>query len=349
MGRDGSRQKNNVTICPLRYLILAICFPGRIVECMEKKILLGISSCLLGEPVRYDGGHKLDHFLADILGGFVEYVPVCPEFEAGFGVPREAMRLVGQPAAPRLMTIQTSIDLTERMSRWTGKKLRELEKRDLCGFVFKSGSPSSGMERVKVYDENGNSRKTGAGLFAKAYMERFPLVPVEDEGRLHDMDIRENFIVRLFAFHRWKEQCAADRGSAAVIGFYARHKYLLMAHNPAMQKEMGKLVARVTAVERGEFLRDFERLFMGALKYHATVKKNSNVLMHMAGYFRERLGAGERKELAEMIGQYRGELIPLIVPVTMIKHYVRKYGDDYLASQYYLDPHPMELKLRNHA
>ncbi len=262
---------------------------------MEKKILLGISSCLLGEPVRYDGGHKLDHFLADILGGFVEYVPVCPEYEAGFGVPREAMRLVGQPAAPRLMTIQTSIDLTERMSSWTGKKLRELEKRDLCGFVFKSGSPSSGMERVKVYDENGNSRKTGAGLFAKAYMERFPLVPVEDEGRLHDMDIRENFIVRVFAFHRWKEQCAADRGPAAVIGFYARHKYLLMAHNPAMQKEMGKLVARVKTVERAEFLREFERLFMTALKYHATVKKNSNVLMHMAGYFRDRLGDGREK------------------------------------------------------
>jgi len=316
---------------------------------MEKKILLGISACLLGEPVRYDGGHKLDHFLTDTLSGFVEYVPVCPEFEAGFGVPREAMRLVGDPESPRLMTIKSGVDLTGRMNMWIRKKLPELEKRDLRGFVFKSGSPSSGMERVKVYDAKGAARKTGAGLFAKAFMARFPLLPVEDEGRLHDIGIRENFIARVFAFHRWKEQLSADRSPAAVIGFYARHKYLLMAHSPAIQKEAGKLVARVKTMERASFLCEFERLFMTALKYHATVKKNANVLMHMAGYFRERLGADEKQELAEMIEQYRQELIPLIVPVTMIRHYVRKYGVEYLAGQYYLDPHPAELKLRNHA
>jgi uncharacterized protein YbgA (DUF1722 family)/uncharacterized protein YbbK (DUF523 family) len=312
-------------------------------------IRLGISSCLLGEQVRYDGGHRLDHFLAETLGSFVEYVPVCPEYEAGFGVPREAMRLVGDPAAPRLVTQKTNIDHTERMARWTVKKLHELEKRDLCGFIFKSGSPSSGMERVKVYDERGNSRKTGAGLFAKAFMDRFPLVPVEDEGRLHDIEIRENFIVRAFAYGRWKEQRAADRGPAEAIDFYARHKYLLMAHNPAMQKEMGKLVARVTAMKRGEFLDSFELLFMNTLKFRSTVKKNVNVLMHMAGYFRDRLSADERKELADIIEQFRRGLVPLIVPVTLIRHYVRKYDEKYLASQYYLDPHPMELKLRNHA
>ncbi|MBN1495633.1 MAG: DUF523 and DUF1722 domain-containing protein [Spirochaetes bacterium] len=316
---------------------------------MEKKILIGISSCLLGEPVRYDGGHKLDHFLTDTLSGFVEYVPVCPEFEAGFGVPREAMRLVDDPESPRLMTIKSGVDLTGRMNMWIRKKLPELEKRDLCGFVFKSGSPSSGMERVKVYDAKGAARKTGAGLFAKAFMERFPLLPVEDEGRLHDIGIRENFIARVFAFHRWKQQLAADRSPAAVIEFYARHKYLLMAHSPAMQKDMGKLVARVKTMERGSFLGEFERLFMTALKYHATVKKNANVLMHMSGYFRKRLSADEKQELADMIERYRQELIPLVVPVTMIRHYVRKYGEEYLAEQYYLDPHPAELKLRNHA
>ena len=316
---------------------------------MENRLRLGISSCLLGEPVRYDGGHKLDHFLSDTLGAFVEYVPVCPESEAGFGVPREAMRLVGDPSAPRLVTQKSNIDHTERMARWSAKKLRELEKRDLCGFVFKSGSPSSGMERVKVYDGSGAARKAGAGLFARAFMDRFPLLPVEDEGRLHDIGIRENFIVRVFAFSRWKEQCAADRSPAAIIDFYARHKYLLMAHNPAMQKEMGRLVARVKGMERGHFLRDFETLFMKALKNQSTVKKNMNVLMHMAGYFRDRLGADEKKELLEILEQYRRELVPLIVPVTLIRHYARKYGDEYLMSQYYLDPHPLELKLRNHA
>ncbi len=316
---------------------------------MSGKIRVGISSCLLGEKVRYDGGHKLDHFLADTLGRFVEYVPVCPEFEAGFGVPREAMRLTGDPAAPRLVTQKTGKDLTGVMNRWIGGRLRELEKAELRGFIFKSGSPSSGMERVKVYDEKGNSRKSGSGLFARAFMERFPLVPVEDEGRLHDMALRENFIVRLFAYDRWKEECARDGRPAAIIGFHARHKYLLMAHSPAKQKEMGKLVARVREMGRGDFIGRYETLFMEALKCPATVKKNVNVLEHMAGYFRDRLGADEKKELGEVIGQYRRELVPLIVPVTLVRHYVRKYGEEYLAGQYYLEPHPLELKLRNHA
>lgn len=315
---------------------------------MNGKIRVGISSCLLGETVRYDGGHKLDHFLADTLGRFVEYVPVCPEFEAGFGVPREAMRLTGDPAAPRLMTQKSGKDLTGPMNRWIGGRLRELDKEDLRGFIFKSGSPSSGMERVKVYDEKGNSRKSGAGLFATAFMMRFPRVPVEDEGRLHDIALRENFIVRLFAFDRWKEECARDDRPAAVIGFHARHKYLLMAHSPAKQKEMGRLVAVFKDMGRGEFRERYESLFMEALRSPATVKKNVNVLEHMAGYFRDRLGADE-KELAEVIGQYRQELVPLIVPVTLVRHYVRKYGEEYLAGQYYLDPHPLELKLRNHA
>jgi uncharacterized protein YbgA (DUF1722 family)/uncharacterized protein YbbK (DUF523 family) len=319
------------------------------INTMSGKIRVGISSCLLGENVRYDGGHRLDHFLADTLGRFVEYVPVCPEFEAGFGIPREAMRLTGDPAAPRLVTRDTGRDLTGRMNRWIGGRLRELEKVDLRGFIFKSGSPSSGMERVKVYDGKGNSRKNGAGLFARAFMERFPCVPVEDDGRLHDIALRENFIVRLFAFDRWKEECSRDPRPAAVIGFHARHKYLLMAHSPAKQKEMGKLVARVREMGRRDFMERYEELFMETLRCQATVKKNVNVLEHMAGYFKDRLDADEKKELAEVIGQYRQELIPLIVPVTLVRHYVRTHGEEYLSGQYYLDPHPLELKLRNHA
>lgn len=316
---------------------------------MEKKIRLGISSCLLGERVRYDGGHKLDHFLTDTLGMFVEYVPVCPESEAGFGVPREAMRLTGDPAKPRLVTQKTNIDHTERMNRWIAARLRDLEKEGLHGFIFKSGSPSSGMERVKVYNDHGVSRKAGSGLFAKAFMERFPLVPVEDDGRLHDIDLRENFIVRIFAYGRWKKQREDDSRPAAIIGFHARHKYLLMAHNQAIQREMGKLVAGIRALNRKNFLDHYETLFMSALRQRATVKKNTNVLTHMAGYFKERLSTDEKKELFDVIDRYRREIIPLIVPVTLVKHYVRKYNETYLADQYYLDPHPLELKLRNHA
>ncbi len=316
---------------------------------MGGTIRIGISSCLLGERVRYDGGHKLDHFLVDTLGGFVEYVPVCPECEAGFGVPREAMRLVGDLSAPRLVTVNAKKDMTEGMKGWIRERLPELEKEDLRGFIFKSGSPSSGMERIKVYDGSGQPRKNGVGLFARAFMERFPRIPVEDEGRLHDMALRENFIVRLFAFDRWKEECDRDRGPASLIDFHARHKYLLMAHSPAKQREMGKLVARIGEMTSGDFGERYEGLFMEALRCRATVKKNVNVLEHLAGYFKDRLGADEKKELAEVIGQYRRELVPLIVPVTLIRHHVRKQGEGYLAGQYYLDPHPLELKLRNHA
>ncbi len=316
---------------------------------MEGKIRLGISSCLLGNPVRYDGGHKLDRFIRDILGRFVEYVPVCPEFEAGFGVPREAMRLAGDPSMPRLVTQKTKIDHTQRMRRWISARLLELEAEDLDGFIFKSGSPSSGMERVKVYDENGNSRRSGTGLFAKAFMERFPLIPVEDEGRLNDIGLRENFIVRIFAFRRWKEQRKADSRPAAIMNFHARHKYLLMAHSPSVQKELGKMLSSVKTLSRKEFLQSYESLFMRALRHASTVKKNTNVLQHMAGYFKSRLDHEEKRELQELIELYRQEIIPLIVPVTLIRHYVRTFGEEYLIGQYYLEPHPMELKLRNHA
>jgi uncharacterized protein YbgA (DUF1722 family)/uncharacterized protein YbbK (DUF523 family) len=316
---------------------------------MQLQIKLGVSSCLLGNPVRYDGGHKHDRYITDILGKFVDFVPVCPEFEAGFGIPREAMRLVGDLENQSLVTQKTKIDQTQKMEKWISTKIPKLENEDLDGFIFKSDSPSSGMERVKIYDDKGNSRKSGSGLFARAFMKHFPLIPVEEEGRLHDIVLRENFIVRIFAFSRWKEQKNEDSGSAAIISFHAKHKYLLMAHNPAIQKELGRLVSGIKNLDRNKFLAKYEQLLMTALRYTATVKKNANVLQHMAGYFRTRLNSDEKKELLELIDLYSKEIIPLIVPVTLIRHYVRKYDEEYLSGQYYLEPHPMELKLRNHA
>lgn len=312
-------------------------------------IKIGISSCLLGQNVRFDGGHKLDPYLYHTLGVYFDYVPVCPESEAGFGIPRETMRLVGDPESPRLVTNKTGIDMTERMKKWSAEKLEKLEKENLCGFIFKSGSPSSGMERVKVYNESGTPRKSGSGIFAKAFMERFPLVPVEEEGRLHDTNLRENFIVRVFAFNRWKELSKSKADAKSIIDFHTRHKYLLMAHSPALLKELGKLAARVKDISNSDFIKLYEETFMKALKQKSTVKKNTNVLSHMAGYFKKKLLPEEKEELEEVIEQYRTELVPLILPVTLIKHYVRIYGEKYLQDQYYLEPHPMELKLRNHA
>ena len=211
-----------------------------------QKIRLGISACLLGEPVRFDGGHQWDRFITDTLGQYVEFVPVCPEAECGLGVPREAMRLVGDPEAPRLMTVRTKVDLTDRMVTWARKRVEELEQEDLCGFIFKSKSPSSGMERVKVYHEaaQGAPVTRGVGMFARIFMEHFPLLPVEEEGRLHDPVLRENFIERIFVLQRWRELLAARPNLGDLVAFHTRHKLLILAHSPNHYRELGRLVAR---------------------------------------------------------------------------------------------------------
>jgi uncharacterized protein YbgA (DUF1722 family)/uncharacterized protein YbbK (DUF523 family) len=313
-----------------------------------EKLKIGISSCLLGNPVRYDGGHKLDHFLRDTLGQYVDYVPVCPEVECGMSVPREAMRLEGKPDAPRLMTRSTREDKTDMMMNWAKKRAAELEAEDLCGFIFKSDSPSSGMERVKVYDDKGMPAKTGIGIFARVFMEKFPLLPVEEEGRLHDAAIRENFIERIFTLRRWREIRSMKSGRGALVDFHTHHKLLLLSHSTKLYQAMGKLVARQKTMAVQELRLQYEACLMEALKLKTTPKKNTNVLQHMMGYFREQLSGDEKKELLEIIDHYQKGLLPLIVPVTLIGHYVRKYDQPYLKQQVYLNPHPLELQLRNH-
>ncbi len=310
---------------------------------------VGISTCLLGENVRYDGGHKRDRFLTDTFGQFVEWVPVCPEVECGLPVPREAMRLVGDPSNPRLVTSRSGRDMTSRMQQWATGRLDELEEADLHGFIFKSGSPSSGMARVRVYDENDVPQRVGAGIFARAFMERFPLLPVEEDGRLHDMRLRENFIERVFCLARYRGFLRADGSVGGLVEFHARHKLQLMAHSPAYLKEMGQMVAHARNLKPDELLGRYEKLLMKALGQMATVPRHVNALQHMMGYFRDELSADEKQELLEVIGGYRRELLPLIVPVTLMRHYVRKYDQPYLRGQSYLNPHPSELKLRNHA
>jgi uncharacterized protein YbgA (DUF1722 family)/uncharacterized protein YbbK (DUF523 family) len=312
------------------------------------KIRVGISTCLLGENVRYDGGHKLDRFLRDTLGRYVEYVPVCPEVECGLPTPRPAMRLVGEVDSPRLVTIRTGVDHTERMLSWARRRVRELEKEGLCGYIFKSGSPSSGMERVKVYSQGGMPSKTGVGLFATTFKEHFPLVPTEEEGRLHDPRLRENFIERLFALRRWRDAVARGKARHELVDFHTRNKLLLMSHSPKHLREMGRLVAQVAALEAAEAFDRYQRLLMEALSLKATAKKNANVLQHAMGYFKKVLTHDEKQELVEVIEQYRTQLTPLIVPITLVNHYVRKYGEPYLSQQTYLHPHPIELQLRNH-
>ena len=311
-----------------------------------EKIRLGISTCLLGHNVRYDGGHKLDRYLRDELGRFVEYVPVCPEVEAGFGIPRESLRLVGDPENPRLVTRRTGLDRTARMKKWAAKRVRELEKEDLCGFIFKSGSPSSGMERVRVYTAKGMPSKRGTGIWARAFIDHFPLLPVEDDGRLHDARLRENFIQRVFVHHRWR-QLAARKTRGALVDFHTRHKLLILSHSQKHYRLLGKLVARAKELTPAALYREYLACLTNALKIKASVRNQVNVLQHVMGYFKKRLSADEKQELLEVIEQYRAGYVPLIVPVTLLNHHVRKSGQPYLKQQVYLSPHPIELQLRN--
>ncbi len=314
-----------------------------------EKIRVGISACLLGQNVRYDGGHKLDRFLTDTLGQYVEYVAVCPEVECGLGVPREAMRLVGRVESPRLVTIGDGQDLTERMLTWARKRVKELEKENLCGFIFKSGSPSSGMERVKVYNDRGMPEKKGVGMFAGMFMKHFPLIPVEDEGRLHDPGLRENFIESIFTLMRWREVVKGSKSLGNIVAFHTQHKLLILSHSERHYRAMGRLMAEGRRFPLDELYMSYETLLRGALKLRTTIRKNAYVLQHSMGYFKQRLSRDEKQELLQILEEYRKGSIPLIVPVTLINHCVRKYREEYLGQQIYLNPHPIALQLRNHA
>jgi uncharacterized protein YbgA (DUF1722 family)/uncharacterized protein YbbK (DUF523 family) len=315
---------------------------------MADLIKLGVSSCLLGENVRYDGGHKLDHFIRDTLGQYVAYVPVCPETECGLPIPREAMHLSGDPSAPRLVTVKTGRDFTEQMRKWGRNRLAELEKEDLCGYIFKSKSPSSGLERIKVYQEDGRVSHQGVGLWARLFLDRFPLLPVEDEGRLHDPLLREMFIERIFVFKRWRETLDQRPTLGKLLDFHTRHKLLVMAHSPENYRLLGRLAATGRGRPIKELLGEYLELLQRTLALKTTPKKNVNVLHHLLGYFKRQLPTEEKQEFLEIAQAYAQGLVPLIVPVTLINHYVRKYDQAYLKDQYFLNPHPLELKLRNH-
>ena len=315
---------------------------------MENKIKLGISSCLIGEKVRYDGGHKLDHYLKETLGQYVDWLPVCPEVEYGLPVPREAMHLVVTEEGPRLVTSRTGMDHTEGMRRWAGQRLNELGNEGLCGFIFKSRSPSSGMRGVKVYNPSGIPVRRGVGIFAGAFMERFPLIPVEDDGRLQNPALRENFIERVFVFRRWKEFQGRSGKIKDLVSFHTDHKLLILSHSIKHYRGLGNMVASAKRYRPEKLHFEYIGNLMEGLKLLSTTKKNTDVLNHMLGYFKKMISSDEKQELLEVIENYHGGLVPLIVPVTVIKHYVRKYGEKYLARQHYLNPHPAELMLRNH-
>jgi uncharacterized protein YbgA (DUF1722 family)/uncharacterized protein YbbK (DUF523 family) len=314
------------------------------------RIPLGISACLLGEPVRYDGSHKHDAYLTDTLGPFVDYVPVCPEVGCGLSVPRESMHLVGTPESNRLVGVKSGIDYTDQMRSYCDRVIDDLRTRNLHGFIFRAKSPSSGLFRVPLYTREGSpTSQHTSGLFARAFVRAFPGLPCEEDGRLHDPAIRENFIERIFELKRFRDEVAAAPSVRALQAFHADAKYLLMAHSPDGLNGLGRLAAAAGPENLAAIIAEYEWRLLAVLFELATVGRHVNVLQHMQGYFSEKLTAQERDELAYVLDEYAREQIPLIVPVTLFRHFIFKFQCDYLMRQHYLYPHPAELKLRNHA
>ncbi len=313
---------------------------------MSHPIRIGISSCLLGEAVRFDANHKKDNYIVGTLGQFFEFVPTCPEVAIGLGIPRAPIRLEGDPQAPRVVgSADRSRDVTAPLTAYGRQMAQQLPA--LCGYLFKSKSPSCGVWRVKVYQENGRPAKLGRGVFAQQLMEGRPLLPVEEEGRLGDPALRENFIERVFAYHRWQQLLAEGFTPARLVAFHSAHKLSLMSHGNAPYRALGRLVAEAGQRPSAELAEEYGRGFMAALTHLASRKRHTDVLQHIAGYFKRQLDGADRTELAETIEAYRTQLVPLVVPLTLLKHHLRRHPNPYLEQQIYLQPHPPELTLRN--
>jgi len=317
---------------------------------MSNKILVGVSTCLLGEEVRWDGGHKNDRYLTDILGEYFQFVPVCPEAELGMGIPREPVHLEGDIEKPRMIGNKSREDWTDRMNRFSRRRVTDLIPEGLSGYVLKRGSPSCGMERVKVKGGKGNMpRSKGQGLFAAELMRRLPLLPVEEEGRLNDPGLRESFIVRVFAYHRVQQVFSGRFKRGEVVAFHSREKYLLMAHSPQHYKSLGQLVAQVKDYTPTEFKQRYVAEFMTALGQRSTIRKHLNVMQHILGYLKKLIGTAEKQDILRVFEAYRQGLVPLIVPMTLLNHHLSVQQVTYLLDQSYLQPAPAELALRNHA
>ena len=316
---------------------------------MKNKIKIGVSSCLIGEKVRWNGDHKQNHFVREILANYFEYISVCPEMEVGMGVPRETVALYGNLEKSRMISKKTQTDWSKPMQYYIKDRISTLEYDNLCGYIFKSKSPSCGLGRVPVYAEFGSHRvRHGAGLFAKAFTNKFPLVPTEDEGRLNDPMIRENFIVKVFSFSRLKDLFKINFSIGKLVQFHTQQKFLLLAHSRKYYDELGQLVAKPKSLTKETLKEIYGKTFMKALSFKATPKKNTDVLLHMMGFLKKVLSKGEKEDILNTIHDYRKGLFPLIVPVTLIRHQANKHNIEYLKDQAYLNPHPKELMLRNH-
>jgi uncharacterized protein YbgA (DUF1722 family)/uncharacterized protein YbbK (DUF523 family) len=312
-----------------------------------ERIPVGVSSCLLGEPVRYDGGHKHDRYVTGVLGRYFEYVPWCPEALAGLGVPRPPIRLVGDPGAPRAVRVaDASTDVTDALLSVADRVAGEMGA--LRGYIFKRGSPSCGMARVKVYDAPGKSPRMGQGVFARTVMRAHPLLPCEEEGRLNDAPLRESFVERVFAYDRWLRAMAHGFTPGRLVAFHTEHKFLLLAHSEVHYRAAGRLVADAGRSDPTRLEWEYLSTFMEGMRRRTTRRRHSNVLQHLAGFLKRSIDEGDRRALADIIDEYRSGAVPLVVPIRFLRHHFRRAPDRYVEMQHYLAPYPDDLGLRNH-
>jgi uncharacterized protein YbbK (DUF523 family)/uncharacterized protein YbgA (DUF1722 family) len=313
------------------------------------KIKIAISSCLLGKKVRYDGRDKRDDLMADTLANFIEWIPVCPEAECGLGIPRQRMRLEGDVKSSRLVSIITKTDHTALLLKWSEKKMQGLNHRDISGFVFKSKSPSCALRKLKIHSALRVRADRGMGLFARQVLNAFPLLPLEDDLGLHDPSSRENFIVRAFAYRRWMHFLKNDRSAGDLREFHDKHKLLIMAHSSVHERRLHMKAASAGALASERQLKEYGEELMQGLKLKATIKKNVRVLRRILRYLEKDLAPAEKREILEALESYEKSIIPLIIPIVLIRHSMKNYGKTDLKEQLYLHPHPLELMLRNHA
>lgn len=315
-------------------------------------IKVGISACLLGQEVRYNGSHKRSRYLQDVLSQYFDYIPLCPEVGIGMGIPRKPIHLITTTGKPdsgieAALTEDHSVRFTEQLKDYAQQQAQRLS--DASGYVFMQKSPSCGYTRVKLYHNNGNPLEVAQGIYAAELDRILPLMPKEEAGRLSDPMIRENFITRVMAYHDWQNNVAYDLSAKSLLDFHVRYKYLLMAHHIESYQNLGQLLSNLKAQPLGDIAHQYITQFMQALKHIANRKKNTNVLQHLQGYLKNHLSKDEKQEMLNLVHQYRTGLVPIVVPLTLLNHHIQKHtdNDNYLRKQKYLNPHPYELGLRN--
>lgn len=310
------------------------------------KITMGISSCLLGNEVRHDGGHKRNVYVLSTLSEYFSFRSYCPEMAIGLGVPRPTIRLIRSHDGVRLTgSDNPDMDVTDDMNTWSKDAIAGMQ--DLTGFILKNNSPSCGMERVRVYDGNGAPAKNGIGLFASSLIKAMPWLPIEEEGRLNDPMLRENFIERVFIHYRWQRMLKDGLSVSALMEFHQRHKFILLAHDEKEYRKLGPLIASLDKKNIDRVADEYLVRMMTCLKARASRKRHTNVLMHVMGFLKNKLNSDDKQEMIEVLDKYRLGELPLIVPITLMKHHLRKYPDEYISKQYYMSPYPEELMLRN--